>query len=299
VTDVVSCHDVESIFSVPQILYDQNLVDSIFKKFGKIGLVNTSSNWDKWNSIVNSLSNHKEEVKIAMVGKYVTLFDSYVSVNQALKHAGAALGKTVSIDWIDSENLSNIEKLSMYNGVLVPGGFGTRGSEGIIETANFAQNKNIPYLGICFGFQLAAVSFGRNVCKLDNANSTEISENTPNPIIDLLPEQKSIEDMGGSLRLGANDIKINDDSLAYKIYNNHKISKRHRHRYEFNQKYLNEFEEKGMKFSGQSIDGKRMEILEIPKHKFFLGVQFHPEFSSRPGFPEASFEAFVKAAGSN
>ena len=297
--DVISCHDVKSIFSVPQILYDQNLVDSIFKKFGKMGLVNTSSNWDKWNTIVKSLDNHKEEVKIAMVGKYVTLFDSYVSVNQALKHAGAALGKTVSIDWIDSEELDNIEKLSQYNGILVPGGFGTRGSEGIIETANYAQKKNIPYLGICFGFQLAAVAFGRNVCKLDKANSAEIVKETPNPIIDLLPEQKSVEGMGGSLRLGANYIKIKEESFAFQIYKNNQISKRHRHRYEFNQKYLKEFEEKGMIFSGQSDGGKRMEILEIPDHKFFLGVQFHPEFSSRPGFPEASFEAFVKAASTN
>jgi len=294
--DVISCHDVESIFSVPQILYDQNVVDSIFKKFGKMGLVNTSSNWDKWNTIVNSLNNHKDKVKIAMVGKYVTLFDSYVSVNQALKHAGAVQDKTVTIDWIDSEKLDDIEKLSNYDGILVPGGFGTRGSEGIIETANYAYKKNIPYLGICFGFQLAMVSFGRYACNLDNANSAEIDADTINPIIDLLPEQKSEHDMGGSLRLGANEINIKNDTLAYKIYQSNVISKRHRHRYEFNQKYFDEFKSKGMIFSGDSDDGKRMEILEIPKHKFFLGVQFHPEFSSRPGFPEPSFEAFVKAS---
>ena len=294
IKDVLSCHDVKSILQVPQILYDQGIVDSIFTKFGKVGLVNAAKNWDNWNNIVETMLNHEDqEVKIAMVGKYVTLADSYVSVNHALKHAGAKLGKSVSIDWIDSENLDNIERLSDYDGILIPGGFGTRGSEGIIKTANYAREKNIPYLGICFGFQLAAVAFARHACSLEDANSTEIKPDTKNPVIDLLPEQKLVSDMGGSLRLGANEISVQDESLAHKIYNSNVISKRHRHRYEFNKDFLQTFEEKGMKFSGESDDGKRMEILEIPSHKFFLGVQYHPEFSSRPGFPEAAFEAFV------
>ena len=182
---------------------------------------------------------------------------------------------------------------------MVPGGFGTRGSEGIIKTANFAREKNIPYLGICFGFQLAAVSFGRNVCNMENGNSTEIDPKTKYPIIDLLPEQKGVSDMGGSLRLGANEINVKGDSLAFKIYNSDIISKRHRHRYEFNKEFLDTFEKNGMSFSGESDNGKRMEILEIPDHKFFLGVQFHPEFNSRPGFPEKSFEAFVTASAQN
>ncbi len=295
IDDVISCHDVDSIFLVPQVLYDQGIVDSIFKKFGKVGLVNASENWDKWNTIVNSLNYKDGNVNIAMVGKYVTLADSYVSVNHALKHAGAKIGKTVSIDWIDSEKL-DMNQLEKFNGILIPGGFGTRGSEGIIKTANFAREKNIPYLGICFGFQLAAVAFGRHVCNMENGNSAEIDSNTKYPIIDLLPEQKLVSDMGGSLRLGANEIKIKDSSLAFKIYNSNLISKRHRHRYEFNKEYLDTFEKNGMYFSGESDNGKRMEILEIPDHKFFLGVQFHPEFNSRPGFPEEAFEAFVSAA---
>jgi len=290
-------HDAESILTVPQTLYDQGIVDVIFKKFGKVGLVNTSANWDKWNIIVNSFLDSKEKVKIAMVGKYVKLADSYVSVNHSLKHAGAKLGKNVIIDWIDSEELNgNLENLSQYNGIIVPGGFGERGSEGIIKTANYARERNIPYLGICFGFQLAAVAFGRYVCGLSNANSTEIVPNTENPIIDLLPEQKLIEAKGGSLRLGANEIKLEDNTLAFKLYKSNTIHKRHRHRYEFNQKYLELFTKKGLQFSGYSDNKKRMEILEIPSHKFYLGVQFHPEFSSRPGYPEESFEAFVKAA---
>jgi CTP synthase len=297
VKDVFSCHDVDSIFLVPQILNDQGLVDIIFKKFGKVGLVNASANWDKWNSIVNSLKRHQESIKIAMVGKYVTLADSYVSVNHALKHAGSAINKDVNIEWIDSETLNgNMEKLEGFDGILVPGGFGTRGSEGIIKTANFAREKNIPYLGICFGFQLAAVAFGRSVCGLDNANSTEVDPKTPYPVIDLLPEQKDISNMGGSLRLGANDIIIKENSLAYKIYNSKIISKRHRHRFEFNKQYLDKFIDNGMVFSGESDHGKRMETLEIPSHKFFFGVQFHPEFCSRPGFPEESFKAFLEAA---
>lgn len=297
VRDVFSCHDVDSIFLVPQILNDQGLVDIIFKKFGKVGLVNASANWDKWNAIVNSLKKHQESIKIAMVGKYVTLADSYVSVNHALKHAGSAIDKDVSIEWIDSETLDgNMERLAGFDGILVPGGFGTRGSEGIIKTANFAREKNIPYLGICFGFQLAAVAFGRSVCGLENANSTEVDSKTLHPVIDLLPEQKDVSNMGGSLRLGINDIIIKENSLAYKIYNSEIIFKRHRHRFEFNKQYLDKFIDNGMVFSGESDNGKRMEILEIPSHKFFFGVQFHPEFSSRPGFPEESFKAFLEAA---
>ena len=298
--DVFSCHDVKSIFMVPQALFDQGLVDVIFKKFERVGYVNASENWDKWNKIVNSMNAEGEIIKIAMVGKYVTLADSYVSVNHALKHAGASIGRSIEIDWIDSETLNgNINMLEKYGGVLVPGGFGTRGSEGIINTANFARENNIPYLGICFGFQLAAVSFARNVCELSNANSTEIDDKTECPIIDLLPEQNEVSDMGGSLRLGANKINIEKQTNAHQIYQSESISKRHRHRYEFNTNYLEDFSKKGMIFSGESDDGRRMEILEIPSHKFFVGVQYHPEFDSRPGFPEEVFKAFTIASGQN
>ncbi|MCE2614929.1 MAG: CTP synthase, partial [Nitrosopumilus sp. (ex Thoosa mismalolli)] len=295
--DVLSCHDAKSIFEVPQILYDQGIMDSIFTKFNKVGMVNASANWDKWNKIAENMANHGDQkVKIAMVGKYVTLADSYVSVNHALKHAGAQIRKSVDIDWIDSESISDYSVLSNYDGILVPGGFGTRGSEGIIQAANFARENNIPYLGICFGFQLAAVAFGRSVLKLEDANSTEINADTKAPIVDLLPEQKDVSDMGGSLRLGANDIQIKENSNAQKIYNSNSISKRHRHRYEINKDYIPEFEKNGLVFSAESDSGKRMEMLEISDHKFYLGVQFHPEFNSRPGFPEGSFVAFIKAA---
>jgi CTP synthase len=231
-----------------------------------------------------------------MVGKYVTLTDSYVSVNHALKHAGAKLGKSVEIDWIDSESISDYSILDKYNGILVPGGFGTRGSEGIIKTANYAREKNIPYLGICFGFQLAAIAFGRNVLNLDDANSTEIKPDAKNPVVDLLPEQKDISDMGGSLRLGGHTVTIKPETMAQKIYSSDSIEKRHRHRYEINKKYIPEYEKNGMIFSAESDGGKRMEILEIPSHRFYLGVQFHPEFNSRPGFAEESFVSFIEAS---
>ncbi len=295
--EVLSCHDAKSIFEVPQMLYDQGIMDSIFTKFGKVGMLNTSTNWDKWNKIAQNMINHEDQkIKIAMVGKYVTLSDSYVSVNHALKHAGAQIKKAVNIEWIDSESISNYDILSEYDGILVPGGFGTRGSEGIIKTANYAREKNIPYLGICFGFQLAAIAFGRTVLEYEDANSTEIKQDAKNPIIDLLPEQENISDMGGSLRLGANSISIKENTNAQKIYDAKTINKRHRHRYEINKKYIPEFEKNGLVFSAESDNGKRMEILEIPSHKFYLGVQFHPEFNSRPGFPEESFVAFIKAA---
>ena len=295
--DVLSCHDAKSIFKVPQMLYDQEIMDSIFTKFGKVGMVNISSNWDRWNEIAQNMTNHEhDKIKIAMVGKYVTLPDSYVSVNHALKHAGAQIKKSIDIDLIDSESISDYSVLSNYDGVLVPGGFGIRGSEGIIQTANYTREKNIPYLGICFGFQLAAIAFGRNVLNLDDANSTEIKADAKNPIVDLLPEQKDISDMGGSLRLGANDVIIKENTNAQKIYKAATISKRHRHRYEINKEYIPEFEKKGLVFSADSDNGRRMEILEIPSHKFYLGVQFHPEFNSRPGFPEETFLAFLNAA---
>jgi len=295
--DVLSCHDAKSIFEVPQMLYDQGILDLIFTKFDKVGMVNASANWDKWNKITESMTSYNEQkVRIAMVGKYVTLADSYVSVNHALKHAGARLGKLVEIDWIDSESISDYSKLSEYDGILVPGGFGARGSEGIITTANYAREKNIPYLGICFGFQLAAIAFGRDVLNLEDANSTEIKLGAKNPVVDLLPEQKGVSGMGGSLRLGGHQINIKPETIAGKIYGSDSISKRHRHRYEINKEYIAEFEKHGLIFSAESDGGKRMEILEIPSHKFYLAVQFHPEFNSRPGFPEESFVSFVEAA---
>lgn len=293
--DVLSCHDAESILMVPQILHEQGIIDSIFRKFSKVGLVSATEKWDGWTKIVRDMTRHSGEISIAMVGKYVTLADSYVSVNHAIRHACAGTGRSASIDWIDSEDM-DAAGLGDYDGILVPGGFGMRGSEGIIRAANVARERDIPYLGICFGFQLAAVSFARYVCGHADANSTEINPQTGHPVVDLLPEQRNAPDMGGSLRLGANDIRVRDGTLAMSIYNSGTISKRHRHRYEINRDFIGEFADRGLVFTGESDGGKRMEILEIPDHRFFLGVQYHPEFNSRPGHPEGAFDAFVRAA---
>ena len=294
--DVLSCHDAASVFQVPQMLYDQGIMDSLFTKFGRVGMVNASASWERWDGIVKSMSAGGAGVKIAMVGKYVTLADSYVSVNDALRHAGAKASRQVAIDWIDSEALADCSLLSKYDGILVPGGFGTRGSEGIIRAADYARAQDIPYLGICFGFQLAAVAFARGVLGMGGANSAEIDGGAADPIVDLLPEQKAVSEMGGSLRLGANEIAVKDGTVARGIYGAGTITKRHRHRYEINKDYIPKLQGGGMVFSAESDGGRRMEILEVPSCRFYLGVQFHPEFSSRPGFPEEAFAAFVGAA---
>lgn len=291
VDDVISCHDVKSIFTIPKMLSNQGLTQLIFQKFNK-PKINYNKRWNKWNSIVNSLQEYNESVKIAMIGKYVSLSDSYVSVTHALKHSGAHLKRAVYIELLDSEDV-NTNNLSKFDGILVPGGFGTRGSEGIIKTAQHAYKKNIPYLGICFGFQLAIVAFGRQNCKLNDANSTEINS-TENPVIDLLPDQDK-NNLGGTLRLGADQINIKKNTIAYSIYNKKIITKRHRHRYEFNADYLEIYEKNGLIFSGESNNSRRIEIIEEPSKKFFMGVQFHPEFDSRPGFPENIINAFVSS----
>jgi CTP synthase len=293
---VISCHDAPSIYKVPEMLESQGMLKVVAQG---LALKRSRPRWADWKKVANSFSSYKGEVRIAVVGKYVTLPDSYVSVYHALSHAGASIGKKVQVDWIDSEKFENgtkISRLEDYDGILAPGGFGKRGSEGIISAANFARESNIPYLGICFGFQLAIVAFARHACGLAGANSTELDQNTKNPIVDFMPEQRNIHDMGGTMRLGGHDIKVEQGTLAHKLYGSTAIRRRHRHRYEFNQNYMNAITKGGMKLSAHSDSGRRMEILEIPDHRFYFAVQYHAEFSSRPGKPEQAFEGFVKAA---
>ena len=241
---------------------------------------------------------NKESV-IDLVGKYVSLQDAYLSVVEALKHAGYPLKKDVVVKWIDSsvvtdENVASY--LSDVDGILVPGGFGFRASEGKIAAIKYARENNLPYFGICLGMQLATVEFARNVLGLEGAHSAELDPNTPHPIIDLLPEQKDIEDLGGTLRLGLYPSKIKKDTLAYDIYGVDHVEERHRHRYEFNNDYRQQIEDKGMVFSGTSPDGRLIEMVEIPANDFFIACQFHPEFLSRPNRPQPIFKAFVEAA---
>jgi len=306
---VMSSHDVPSIYSVPDILYKQGITDVILKNLN----LKVNPNILRWNKIAKTFQETNGILKIAIVGKYVDLKDSYVSVSQALLHSGAKFGKEIIIDWIDSEKFENSSKngasatesnilssmLSQFAGILVPGGFGSRGSQGIINACNYARVNNVPFLGICFGFQLAIVEFARNVCGIYSANSTEIEPNTDNPVVIYMPEQKHVKDMGGTMRLGLHNIDIKSSSTAMDIYRKKLIQKRHRHRYEFNQEYMKVLEGRGLKFTGSSDGGKRIEILEIPEHPFYIGIQYHGEFHSRPGLPEPSFERFVKASLQN
>ncbi len=307
---VMSCHDVSSIYSVPEILYEQGIAKVILKKLNLSFVLDDISDWKKISKTYVSYNDH---IKIAIIGKYVNLKDSYVSVYQALIHAGAKLGTEIEIDWIDSEKFevksgdvhdhgsfgNSLDSLYYYDGILVPGGFGRRGSEGIINASNYARVNNIPYLGICFGFQLAIIAFARYVCKLYDANTTEINEKTTNPVIVYMPEQKHIKNLGGTMRLGLHEIELSPDSNAFEIYKSSSIERRHRHRYEFNQNFKELLERHGMIFTGSSDNKKRIEILEIPNHIFYFGIQYHGEFHSRPENPEPSFEQFIRASIKN
>jgi CTP synthase len=301
---VISCHDAPSIYKVPEVLENQGMIKVIAEN---LLLKDYPPQWSNWKSIAKSFYDYNGLVKIAVVGKYVTLPDSYVSIYHALSHASAHIGRKLEIEWIDSEEFeedrgrgvakNNLTFLKKFDGILIPGGFGKRGSEGIINVANFTRVENIPYLGICFGFQLAIIAFARNVCNIEAASSTELDPNTKEPVVVFMPEQKSVHDMGGTMRLGKHEITIIPNTNAAKIYNGtNLIHRRHRHRYEFNQNYRQMIEKYGMVLSGYSDNGRRIEMLEIPNHKFYFAVQYHSEFNSRPGKPEQAFDAFVKAA---
>ena len=237
-----------------------------------------------------------------MVGKYTKLRDSYLSVTESLKHGGFANNVEVDIDYVDSEKITDEnakEILEKYDGILVPGGFGKRGIEGMISAIKYAREENVPFLGICLGMQMAVVEFARNVTNLKDANSAEFSENTKNPVIHIMDNQKNVKDKGGTMRLGAYPCVIDKGTRAYKLYGEEKISERHRHRYEFNNDYRDIFKEKGLVISGLSPDGLLVEMVENKNHPFFVGVQFHPEFKSRPDRPAPLFKAFIEAAKKN
>lgn len=295
---VISCHDAPSIYKVPEVLEKQGMLKAIAER---LGLRKMTPQWGSWKAVAESFTKYQGSIKIAVVGKYVTLPDSYVSIYHALSHAGASIGKKVETYWIDSEKFENaatgtLSMLKNFQGILVPGGFGRRGSEGIISAANFARTNNIPYLGICFGFQLAIVAFARHVCKLGGANSTELEPHTKDPIVDFMPDQLDIHDMGGTMRLGSHEITIKPNTIAQKVYGVASIRRRHRHRYEFNQRYLDMVTKNGLVMSAFSDGGRRTEILEILNHKFYFAVQYHAEFNSRPGKPEPAIDAFVRSA---
>jgi len=293
---VFCSYNVETIYQVPLILDEQGMGDSIYKR---LGFSDNKQDFEDWKKFVDAMLNPEHEIKIALVGKYTGLADSYVSMCEAFKHGGAACKTKVCVNFIEAENFEKNPKkteiLHDYDGIFVPYGFGPRGTEGKIMAIKFARENGVPFLGICYGFQLATVEFARHVCGLNEANSTEINPDTLNPVIDLMPEQKGIEYKGATMRLGAHKIIVKPNTLAYTLYKNEEIYERHRHRFEVNLDYLETLEKKGLVFSGKSTDGRRMEILEYPEHFFFFASQFHGEFKSRPGKPDPEYYGFVKA----
>lgn len=296
---VIESRDADTLYSIPLSLRDQNL-DQIVCDHLKLQC--HEPDMTEWMGLVEKVRNLSKVTKIALVGKYVELPDAYLSVVEALKHAGYAYDSDIDINWINAENVTeeNVKDLLMdTDGILVPGGFGDRGVEGKILAIQYARENKVPFLGICLGMQLASVEYARNVLGLKGAHSSELDPNTPYPIIDLLPEQKEIEDLGGTLRLGLYPCKIEKGSKAFDVYQNDMIEERHRHRYEFNNEYREQMEAAGFVFSGTSPDGRLVEVIEIEDHPWFVAAQFHPEFTSRPTRPQPLFRGFIESALNN
>jgi len=294
---IFTSHDVDTIYKVPLILEEQGLGKYLTKR---LLLEHREPNLNEWREFVDRLCNFKDKVKIAMCGKYVKLKDSYISIIEALKHAAAYLKIKPELVWIDTELIEKEPKrvydLNSIHAVIVLPGFGARGVEGKIEVVRYARENNIPFLGICYGMQLAIVEFARNVLNLKKAHSTEIDPDTPHPIIDLAPEQKEIKEKGGTMILGNRRIRIVKNTLAYRIYHSEEVVERHRHRYTINPKYFSTLAKAGLVFSGWRKDAPRVEIVELKNHIFFIGTQFHPEFRSRPLRPHPIFVGLLKHA---
>ena len=294
--NVIDSIDVKNVYEIPINYYDQKFDEIVLKQ---LELPVRKANLKYWTDLIHTVNNLTEEVEIALVGKYVELHDAYLSVAESLTHAGYKYNKKVKINWVDSEKLEKEDLKKVFknsSGILVPGGFGSRGIEGKIMAINYARVNNIPFLGICLGMQLAVIEFARNVCGIKDASSTEFDPMCPNPVIDLMADQKSVVNMGGTLRLGNYPCHIKRDTLAYKDYKTDEILERHRHRYEFNNKYREILEKNGLVISGVNEVANLVEMIELPSHKHFIACQFHPEFKSRPTKCHPLFDSFVKAS---
>jgi CTP synthase len=293
---VIESVDVSTIYEVPIKMLDQGLDRTVLRKLAFP--VEGEPPLTEWREFLFKLRNPKHSINVGLVGKYVELPDAYKSIAESFIHSGAVNECAINVEYIHSEDITETnvrDKLSGLHGILVAPGFGTRGIEGKILTAKFARENNVPFLGICLGMQCAVIEFARNVLKLEGAHSTEINHKTRYPVIDLMEEQKNISDKGGTMRLGGYRCIINKDSRAYESYGKTEIMERHRHRYEFNNKYLDDFKNNGMIPVGFNPESNLVEIIEIPDHKWFIGVQFHPEYSSTVINPHPLFVHFVKA----
>jgi CTP synthase len=294
---VVSAYDVSNIYSVPLAFHEEGVDDFILREH--FGLDAPEPDLSRWQAIIERSREATEEVRIALVGKYVQLEDAYLSVVEALRHGGVHYGCRVAVDWIDSESVGEPDvdaRLSSADGILIPGGFGGRGFEGKIAAARIARERGIPYLGVCLGMHVAVSEFARHVAGMAGANSTEMDPETPFPVIDLLPEQKEIADMGGTMRLGADPIKLHDATLAREVYDEPVVYERHR--YEVNNHLRKRLDAAGLVFSGTSPDERLVEVTELSRevHPFYVASQFHPEFKSRPDRPAPLFREFIGAA---
>ena len=294
---VIESLDVPTLYQIPMNLKAQHMDDIVCEK---LHLDTPQADMTKWQSLLDKVENLSGEVKIALVGKYTSLPDAYISVNEALKHAGYKIGKNVKIDYFDAENLDkdNVsDKFASYDGIIVPGGFGDRGLEGMIQSIRYARENNVPFLGICLGMQLACIEYARDVAGLEDSNSAEVDPHCKNNIIDLMADQENLEEMGGTQRLGLYPCKLRKGTRASVAYDGQDvIQERHRHRYEFNNAYRQILADNGLTFAGTSPDNHLVEVVELTDHKFFVASQYHPEFLSRPQRPEGLFAEFVKAS---
>ena len=296
VNNVINAPDLDDIYEVPLRMLEEGLDHAVDDR---LNLLTSEPSLEDWKTMVNLKLESNKSVKIAILGKYFGLPDSYLSVVESLNHACLQNKVKLDLHWIDADNFE-LENLENMDGVIVPGGFGYRGIEGKISAIEYIRKNNIPFLGICLGLQCAVIEFARNVCGIDDANSSEFSKNTKNYVIDLLPNQDlEKDDVGASMRLGTYPCKLNDDSLAAQIYNDEIIYERHRHRYEVNNKYRDILVEKGLKIGGVSPDNNLVEMIELPDHPFFIASQFHPEFKSRPWDPAPLFKEFIFASINN
>ncbi|MGH2836386.1 MAG: CTP synthase, partial [Solirubrobacteraceae bacterium] len=299
VTAVISAYDVPDVYSCPLTFHEQGVDDYMLKDH--FGIDSPPPDLDAWKEFVDRAASLTDEVRIALVGKYVRLEDAYLSVAEALRHSGVHHRCRVKIEWVDSETVVEPEVealLGQMDGILIPGGFGGRGFEGKIAAARLARESNIPYLGVCLGMHVAVSEFARHVADMPGANSTEMDPETPYPVIDLLPEQREIADMGGTMRLGADPVKLHPGTRAHEAYGESVVYERHRHRYEVNNHLRKRLEAAGLVFSGTTPDERLVEITELPRdvHPFYVASQFHPEFKSRPDRPSPLFREFVGAA---
>ncbi|MBI4163525.1 MAG: CTP synthase [Candidatus Aenigmarchaeota archaeon] len=299
VNRVFNMYDFGTIYTIPLFLQDLGIDAEVLKIIGLKSKTTNRDDFGEWKDLAEKFKSAKKEIKIAITGKYTNVHDSYFSIIKAIEHTAPYFGAKAELMWIETTEIKNQDDakkaLKDIDGVIVPGGFGERGVEGKIECVRYCRENNVPYFGLCYGFQMAVIEYARNICNLAGAHTTEVDPKTEHPVICILPEQEEVKGLGGTMRLGGHDVVVKEKSVAHKLYGSAKIRERFRHRYNVNTKYIDQLEKAGLVFSGQAGEKKIMQILELPNHKFFVGTQYHPEFTSKPLEPNPLFRGFVEA----